>query len=149
MKYLKSLLGIILLVFLLALLLFLISSCLIGMGYLVDKLYHIELFQSIIIVSIASIGLMLFWIKFSVEKIEQYLKERDNYYYDDEEDIEVDDVICPECGEKMMESENPTHKYDDLQNNTKVGRNNPCPCGSGKKYKKCCGKRKSTYPLIT
>lgn len=21
----------------------------------------------------------------------------------------------------------------------KVGRNNPCPCGSGKKYKKCCG----------
>lgn len=22
----------------------------------------------------------------------------------------------------------------------KVGRNEPCPCGSGKKYKKCCGK---------
>ncbi len=22
----------------------------------------------------------------------------------------------------------------------KVGRNNPCPCGSGKKFKKCCGK---------
>ncbi len=21
----------------------------------------------------------------------------------------------------------------------KVGRNNPCPCGSGKKYKRCCG----------
>ena len=20
----------------------------------------------------------------------------------------------------------------------KTGRNNPCPCGSGKKYKKCC-----------
>ncbi|MFR2987891.1 MAG: SEC-C metal-binding domain-containing protein, partial [Faecalibacillus sp.] len=20
------------------------------------------------------------------------------------------------------------------------GRNDPCPCGSGKKYKKCCGK---------
>ena len=26
----------------------------------------------------------------------------------------------------------------DAQN--KVGRNAPCPCGSGKKYKKCCGK---------
>jgi preprotein translocase subunit SecA len=24
--------------------------------------------------------------------------------------------------------------------NKKVGRNDPCPCGSGKKYKKCCGK---------
>jgi preprotein translocase subunit SecA len=22
----------------------------------------------------------------------------------------------------------------------KVGRNDPCPCGSGKKYKRCCGK---------
>ena len=24
-------------------------------------------------------------------------------------------------------------------NKNKVGRNDPCPCGSGKKYKKCCG----------
>jgi preprotein translocase subunit SecA len=24
----------------------------------------------------------------------------------------------------------------------KVGRNDPCPCGSGKKYKNCCGKNK-------
>ena len=24
--------------------------------------------------------------------------------------------------------------------NKKIGRNDPCPCGSGKKYKKCCGK---------
>jgi SEC-C motif domain protein len=23
--------------------------------------------------------------------------------------------------------------------NPKIGRNDPCPCGSGKKYKKCCG----------
>ena len=22
----------------------------------------------------------------------------------------------------------------------KIGRNDPCPCGSGKKYKNCCGK---------
>jgi len=35
---------------------------------------------------------------------------------------------------------------DDLSHETvhreapKVGRNDPCPCGSGKKYKKCCGK---------
>jgi preprotein translocase subunit SecA len=24
----------------------------------------------------------------------------------------------------------------------KIGRNEPCPCGSGKKYKKCCGRLK-------
>ena len=23
---------------------------------------------------------------------------------------------------------------------SKIGRNDPCPCKSGKKYKKCCGK---------
>ena len=27
-----------------------------------------------------------------------------------------------------------------VQNTKKVGRNDPCPCGSGKKYKNCCGK---------
>lgn len=25
--------------------------------------------------------------------------------------------------------------------NEKIGRNDPCPCGSGKKYKKCCGSK--------
>ena len=25
-------------------------------------------------------------------------------------------------------------------NKDKIGRNDLCPCGSGKKYKKCCGK---------
>ena len=27
-----------------------------------------------------------------------------------------------------------------VNNDPKVGRNDPCPCGSGKKYKQCCGK---------
>lgn len=31
-------------------------------------------------------------------------------------------------------------KVIDLAARTKVGRNDPCPCGSGKKYKKCCGR---------
>ncbi|MBO6069947.1 MAG: SEC-C domain-containing protein, partial [Succinivibrionaceae bacterium] len=26
------------------------------------------------------------------------------------------------------------------RNGQKVGRNDPCPCGSGKKFKNCCGK---------
>ncbi len=33
--------------------------------------------------------------------------------------------------------EGPTQPYI---REPKVGRNDPCPCGSGKKYKKCCGK---------
>ena len=26
----------------------------------------------------------------------------------------------------------------DMKTRKKIGRNDPCPCGSGKKYKKCC-----------
>jgi len=36
---------------------------------------------------------------------------------------------------------NPTGKAATVtRQEPKVGRNDPCPCGSGKKYKKCCGK---------
>jgi preprotein translocase subunit SecA len=28
-----------------------------------------------------------------------------------------------------------------IQSDTKPGRNDPCPCGSGKKYKQCCGRQ--------
>ena len=27
-----------------------------------------------------------------------------------------------------------------VRDSPKVGRNDPCPCGNGKKYKKCCGR---------
>ena len=33
----------------------------------------------------------------------------------------------------------PTHHNMTLRRSNKVGRNDPCPCGSGKKYKNCCG----------
>ncbi len=32
------------------------------------------------------------------------------------------------------------HEKTKSEDGEKVGRNDPCPCGSGKKYKKCCGK---------
>ncbi len=33
------------------------------------------------------------------------------------------------------------HKVETIRNKSpRVGRNDPCPCGSGKKYKNCCGK---------
>jgi len=46
--------------------------------------------------------------------------------------------ILPE--EKINEI---TRKYreDNMAHSDKIGRNDPCPCGSGKKYKNCCGKK--------
>ena len=31
-------------------------------------------------------------------------------------------------------------KSGTIRKEKKIGRNDPCPCGSGKKYKKCCGR---------
>ncbi|MCM8828881.1 MAG: SEC-C metal-binding domain-containing protein, partial [Candidatus Omnitrophica bacterium] len=36
----------------------------------------------------------------------------------------------------------PGVKQQPVRVGTKIGRNEPCPCGSGKKYKKCCGANK-------
>ena len=33
----------------------------------------------------------------------------------------------------------PKVKKPVVNKSEKIGRNDPCPCGSGKKYKKCCG----------
>jgi len=40
--------------------------------------------------------------------------------------------------ENIFEEEENSLALPDIQEK-KVGRNDPCPCGSGKKYKKCCG----------
>lgn len=46
-------------------------------------------------------------------------------------------------GESHIHEEGQGHHHPPVQpvvrQEPKVGRNDPCPCGSGKKYKKCCG----------
>lgn len=41
--------------------------------------------------------------------------------------------------EKRKEIQKQWRDSKTVVNNDKIGRNDPCPCGSGKKYKKCCG----------
>ena len=40
--------------------------------------------------------------------------------------------------ENELESESINTPSPLIKTNPKIGRNDPCPCGSGKKYKKCC-----------
>ncbi|MBI2560311.1 MAG: preprotein translocase subunit SecA [Planctomycetes bacterium] len=42
--------------------------------------------------------------------------------------------------EAIANSETAEQKLEPIRVGLKVGRNQPCPCGSGKKYKQCCGK---------
>jgi preprotein translocase subunit SecA len=47
----------------------------------------------------------------------------------------------PAGGDMVSEaSEAVSSKAKPARTGPKVGRNDPCPCGSGKKYKQCCGK---------
>jgi len=53
----------------------------------------------------------------------------DDYDYDDHHEHEH--VHDEHCGHHH-------HHHEPYRAETKIGRNDPCPCGSGKKYKKCC-----------
>ncbi|MBR6237577.1 MAG: SEC-C domain-containing protein [Lachnospiraceae bacterium] len=44
--------------------------------------------------------------------------------------------------EKQKELYKEQKRSTTVVNETKIYPNDPCPCGSGKKYKKCCGKNK-------
>jgi HEAT repeat protein len=54
-----------------------------------------------------------------------------------EEDFEDDPDDLPDLP-ASLDDRAPRHTAPIHNDNPKVGRNDPCPCGSGKKYKKCC-----------
>jgi hypothetical protein len=41
--------------------------------------------------------------------------------------------------EIVFPGRDPVAKIEPVRAAAKIGRNDPCPCGSGRKYKKCCG----------
>jgi len=54
--------------------------------------------------------------------------------------LKVNIEIKEENGEAKLQQEIAAAKKKAVGSNLKVGRNDPCPCGSGLKYKHCCGK---------
>ncbi len=54
------------------------------------------------------------------------------------EEIEAEEATLKKAKEERAKEPD---KYQ-IHAEGEVGRNAPCPCGSGKKYKKCCGKAK-------
>ena len=51
------------------------------------------------------------------------------------EEVEAEEAALAKAKEERRKDPG---KYQITADET-VGRNDPCPCGSGKKYKKCCG----------
>ena len=57
------------------------------------------------------------------------------------EDVDAFGGAGPQGGSDMVaEAAAEIEKAKPVTTGPKVGRNDPCPCGSGKKYKKCCGR---------
>ncbi len=48
-------------------------------------------------------------------------------------------VFSREAGQWVYAGQLPQQGTTVRRETPKIGRNDPCPCGSGKKYKKCCG----------
>jgi SWIM/SEC-C metal-binding protein len=47
--------------------------------------------------------------------------------------------IEPDKPEDISDLERLLNPLTPIKVENKIGRNDPCPCGSGRKYKKCCG----------
>jgi len=54
-----------------------------------------------------------------------------------QDNLQREEVAKPIAAKSGKEVE--TQKREPVRKTQKVGRNDPCPCGSGKKYKQCCG----------
>ena len=54
-------------------------------------------------------------------------------------DVEYQHEDAQQIGQEEAEPEAPQASQPYTRDGTKVGRNDPCPCGSGKKFKHCCG----------
>ena len=48
--------------------------------------------------------------------------------------------VEPEERKMFTNKDDTLTKGPQRRESAKVGRNDPCPCGSGKKYKHCCGR---------
>lgn len=135
--------------FLLVLLLLIIAMIMstllfLGVGYVLTIILPLSLFESavlaigsffVVVFSIASvlIGTQIsrHGLFFPRANLQKEFYEDDEYDFDDEDEKEEYDEY--ELG-------NTLNPQQFTQNTVKIGRNTPCPCGSGLKYKRCCGK---------
>lgn len=81
------------------------------------------------------------------EMMDEWDEESDDEEFDDEEfDDKEEDGVSDFIGSRAETVKEISNVRPFIRREDKIGRNDPCPCGSGKKYKKCCGKDSQTIP---
>ena len=69
---------------------------------------------------------------------ERLYKQMVEYKADDLYNLpEWNDIFTPDRQKELYTEQKRSHTI--VRNEAKTGRNEACPCGSGKKFKKCCG----------
>lgn len=103
-----------------------------GAGYFLTLMSPFSLFQGTVICLAAAFVFSFIIITFIVssflETQQRYMRDYDDEEHDDEYE-DADERFSRRFTRSMT-----------IVNPIKTGRNEPCPCGSGKKYKYCCGK---------
>ena len=132
----KTIISILVFLACIVLLIAISTAAFVAAGYLLSLILPVTVFQSSVlcigatfvfafIISAVTIGKQIFDRR-KYDKIQYTYEEED----DDEEYVEKEENTF----------DNVSHRRFTVVNKRKVGRNEPCPCGSGKKNKHCCGK---------
>jgi SEC-C motif len=109
---------------------FLISLGLTGLGVLLSWIFPITPFQGTLLhLGLFSIAIVFIGITLLFERIKDTLWTTS----DGEESLDEEANFLDRNGSLSLQKPLPMRPEP-----TKVGRNDPCPCGSGKKYKFCC-----------
>ncbi len=114
------------------------TAAFVAAGYLLSLILPVTLFQS----SVLCIGAtFVFAFIISAVTIGKHIFDRQydktQHIYDNEEDGDDEEEYVEREERKI---DNLSDSRFTVVHRRKVGRNESCPCGSGKKYKHCCGK---------
>jgi preprotein translocase subunit SecA len=79
-------------------------------------------------------------VQFQPQQQPEPLAEQSSYVDDGNMQFEHEDVSALALEEDVMTEQQQEAQKPFVRTQRKVGRNEPCPCGSGKKYKHCHGR---------
>jgi SEC-C motif len=110
---------------------FLIAVGLSGLGVLLSWIFPLTPFQGTLLhLVLFSVTIVFIGVSLLFERI------RDTFWATIDEEGDLDEEV--DFLERNGRSSNAQKPLPPQRDPIKVGRNDPCPCGSGKKYKFCC-----------
>jgi hypothetical protein len=117
--------------------LFVFSAAMLLVGRVLGLLFPVTTFQGALITTLVALGAILAFLLGYVGRIGDDVSHALAYLQDEDEEDEEDDED-EEDEDEEDEEYPPLRLAPDWREGKPVSRNAPCPCGSGKQYKRCC-----------